>query len=114
MGAEEVATAAGVLASAAGEGSVTPEGGPEAGWLTVRVDPGRSSELNRALAGAGVYASRIEGAANLESLFLELTGQGSDPGGGGKPGGRRGSVATEAVDWATDPGAKPDTTGWSS
>ena len=70
----EVATAAGILAAAAGSGSVTPEDGPEAGWLAVRVDPGRSADLNRALAGAGVFASRIEGAANLESLFLELTG----------------------------------------
>ena len=114
VGAEEIATAAGVLASAAGDGSVTPEDGPEAGWLTVRVDPARSSELNRALAGVGVYASRIEGSANLESLFLELTGSQSDQGGGGKPGGRRGTVAIAPVDWATDPGAKPETTGWSS
>ena len=78
----EVATAAGILASAAGSGSVTPEDGPEAGWLAVRVDPGRSADLNRALAGAGVFASRIEGAANLESLFLELTGTQSDISGG--------------------------------
>ena len=49
-------------------------------------------ELNRALAGAGVYASRIEGAANLESLFLELTGTTANLG-GGSPGGPPGVVS---------------------
>ena len=109
---EEVATAAGVLTAAVGEGTVSPEGGPEAGWLAVRVDPSRSSELNQALAGAGVYASRIEGAANLESLFLELTGSTANIGGGsgGPPGGK---VEVEAVSWA-NPGAGSDTTGQSS
>jgi ABC-2 type transport system ATP-binding protein len=103
VAAAEVATAAGILASAAGPGSVTPEDGPEAGWLAVRVDPGRSSELNRALAGAGVFASRIEGAANLESLFLELTGSQSNLG-GGPPGGKGGKVEVEAVNWSGPPG----------
>ena len=37
----------------------------------------RSSELNRALAEAGIYASVIEPGSDLESLFLELTGGGS-------------------------------------
>jgi ABC-2 type transport system ATP-binding protein len=116
VGAEEVPTAAGILAAATGPDTVTPEGGPETGWLTVRVDPARSSELNRALAGAGVFASRIEGAANLESLFLELTGSPSNLGGGspGDGGGGDKKSKVEAVDWPSDPGAKPDTTGWSS
>ena len=39
---------------------VTPGAGPEAGWLTVRIDPARGAELNRALVDAGIYASRIE------------------------------------------------------
>ena len=30
--------------------------------------------LNRALAGAGIYASRLETGTTLEGLFLELTG----------------------------------------
>ena len=113
---EEVAAAAGVLSSAVGAGSVTPEGGPEAGWLTVRVDPARSSELNRALAGAGVYASRIEGAANLESLFLELTGSHGEPrqrrSSGGRPG--RLKVDVEPVELGQRPGCESETTGWSS
>jgi ABC-2 type transport system ATP-binding protein len=110
VGADEVATAAGILLKAAGPGAVTPEDGPEAGWLAVRVDPGRSSELNRALAGAGVFASRIEGAANLESLFLELTGTQSDIG-GGPPGGKGGKVEVEAVDWSGGSGTPSGTTG---
>ena len=68
VAADEVPAAAGVLdAASPGAGTVSPEGGPEGGWLAVKVDPARSAELNRALAGAGVFASRIEGGANLES-----------------------------------------------
>jgi ABC-2 type transport system ATP-binding protein len=70
----EVPVAGPVLEAVAGHGAVTAEQGPEAGWLAVRFDPGRASELNRALAGAGVYAGRIEGGTTLESLFLEVTG----------------------------------------
>ena len=47
----------------------------------MRIDPERAGELNRALAGAGVYASRIEAGTNLEALFLELTGSRPDVGG---------------------------------
>jgi ABC-2 type transport system ATP-binding protein len=46
----EVAAAAPVLERVAGDGSVELDGDPEGGWLTVRIDPNRSSELNRALA----------------------------------------------------------------
>ena len=42
--------------------------------LVVRISPARSAEGNRALATAGVYASGLEAGADLESLFLELTG----------------------------------------
>jgi ABC-2 type transport system ATP-binding protein len=80
--AEEVATAGPILEQASGPGLVTAEHGPEAGWLAVRIDPNRAAELNRALAGAGVYASRIEVGTTLESLFLELTGTAPDVGGG--------------------------------
>ena len=90
----EVPTAAELLTRIAGAGTVTPEDGPEGGWLSVKVDPDRSAELNRALAGAGVFASRIEGGSNLESLFLELTASRPDVGGGpGRPGGRTGRAA---------------------
>ena len=43
------------------------------GWLSVRVEPDRAAEVNRALATAGIYASRLETGSDLESLFLELT-----------------------------------------
>ena len=62
-----------VLEALAGPGSVTVEHGPEVGWLAVRFDPAHGASLNRALAEAGVYASRIEAGTTLESLFLELT-----------------------------------------
>jgi ABC-2 type transport system ATP-binding protein len=78
----EVATAAATLEAAAGPGTVRAETGPEAGWLDVRIDPARAAELNRALAGVGVYASRIEVGTTLEALFLELTGSTPDVGSG--------------------------------
>jgi ABC-2 type transport system ATP-binding protein len=110
VGVDEVASAAPVLEHVAGEGRVELDGGPEGGWLTVRIDPHRSAELNRALAEAGVYASRIEGGTTLESLFLELTGSRPDVGAGiaGPP------AAPPPVVWPSDPGRKPETTGWSS
>jgi ABC-2 type transport system ATP-binding protein len=82
----EAAAAGAVLEQVAGAGSVALDDGPEAGWYTVRIDPHRSAELNRALAGAGVFASRIEGGTTLESLFLELTGSRPDVGGAGAGG----------------------------
>ena len=47
----------------------------EPGWLTVRVDPEQGAEVNRALAAAGIYASRIEVVSNLEDFFLGLTSE---------------------------------------
>ena len=107
---DEVAAAVPILARVAGDAAVELDDGPEGGWLTVRIDPHRSSELNRALAESGVFAARIEGGATLESLFLGVTGSrpdvGTDAGGGDAP---------PPVTWATDPGRKqPETTGWSS
>ncbi|HET7727551.1 MAG TPA: ATP-binding cassette domain-containing protein [Candidatus Limnocylindrales bacterium] len=52
----------------------------EDGWLSVRFDPDRAAEVNRALVAAGIYASRIEAGTNLEALFLELTGDGAATG----------------------------------
>ena len=109
---EQIPVAGPVLEAATGPGRVQLDDGPEAGWLIVKVDPGRSAELNRALAEAGVYASRIEGAATLESLFLELTGSRPDVGAGAA--GPPGAPGGPADLWPSDPGAKPDQTGWSS
>jgi hypothetical protein len=80
-----VAAAAGVLGPVAAGAAVTPGAGPEAGWLTVGIDPARGAEVNRALAGAGIFASRLETGTTLEGLFLELTGSQPDVGEGGPP-----------------------------
>jgi hypothetical protein len=75
------------LEQVAGAGAVMLEHGPETGWLDVRIDPERAAELNRALAGVGVFASRIEVGTTLEALFLEVTGSSPDLGGApGAPG----------------------------
>jgi ABC-2 type transport system ATP-binding protein len=87
VAADQVAAAAPILERAAGAGLVTAEHGPEAGWLAIRIDPDRASELNRALAEGGVFASRIEVGTNLEALFLELTGSSPDVGGAAAPAG---------------------------
>jgi ABC-type multidrug transport system ATPase subunit len=94
---DEVAGAAIALGPVAAGAGVTPGTGPEAGWLTVNVDPARGAEVNRALAGAGIYASRLETGTTLEGLFLELTG--SHP---------------EASDAPPSVDAAPPTTGWRS
>ena len=55
------------------------DGGVDASWpattagSSVRIDPSRAAEVNRALAVAGIYASGLETGSDLESLFLELT-----------------------------------------
>jgi len=43
-------------------------------WLRVQVAAERAADVNRALAGAGIYASGLEAGSDLEGLFLELTG----------------------------------------
>ena len=52
----------------------TPAEGTGDQWLTVHVEPTRATEVNRALAAAGIYASGLESGTDLELLFLELTG----------------------------------------
>jgi ABC-2 type transport system ATP-binding protein len=69
----EIAAATSVLAQLAPEHGVTEAVGDD-GWLSVRVEPDRAAEVNRALATAGIYASRLETGSDLESLFLSLTG----------------------------------------
>jgi ABC-2 type transport system ATP-binding protein len=69
---EEAGRAAAALEPLAG-----PEGvaaGAHPGGLTVHVEPTRAAEVNRTLADAGIYASRLEAGSDLEALFLELTG----------------------------------------
>ena len=42
-------------------------------WLELQAAPGRSSEVNRALAEAGIYAAELRVGTGLEDLFLSLT-----------------------------------------
>ena len=69
---EEIDRARPILETFASPGSVAPPG--ESGWLSVKAEPGRASDVNRALAQAGIYASGIDTGSDLEALFLELTG----------------------------------------
>jgi ABC-2 type transport system ATP-binding protein len=72
----EVGAATAALTALAGPDSTSaPTADGADAWLSVRLDPSRAAEVNRSLAQAGVYASRLEGGNDLESLFLELTGQ---------------------------------------
>jgi ABC-2 type transport system ATP-binding protein len=43
------------------------------GWISVRASSDRIAEINRTLAGAGVWAIGLETGNDLEILFLELT-----------------------------------------
>jgi ABC-2 type transport system ATP-binding protein len=89
----------GAAPAAVSAAAVAPEAGPEPGWIAVRIDPARGSEVNRLLAAAGIYASRLETGTTLEGLFLELTGSHPD-------------VAAAAG--ADAPPALPPSTGWRS
>jgi ABC-2 type transport system ATP-binding protein len=68
----EVGTATRRLAALVGDGAVEVTD-PEAGWITIHVSAGRASEVNRALAEAGIFAARLEAGSGLEDLFLSLT-----------------------------------------
>ena len=100
---EELESATRVLHGLVGDGGVAPVAG-EAGWLSIRIDPERASDVNRALAMAGVYASGLETGSDLESLFLALTAGAPSASGEGTFFGLAGSnasVATPAgpTDW---------------
>jgi ABC-2 type transport system ATP-binding protein len=69
---EEVAASRTVLATLVPAGDITDIAGDD-GWLTLRMDPGRASDVSRALATSGIYPSGLETGSDLESLFLELT-----------------------------------------
>jgi ABC-2 type transport system ATP-binding protein len=62
---------------------------PGSVWISIRIAPERAAEINRVLAGAGVWAQAIHSGSDLESIFLALTatapadaGRGSDGGAG--------------------------------
>ena len=81
---DEVERAREALGRLAGPDTVTEAGGPGGepeeghGWLTIRIGTERAADVNRALAGVGIYASGIETRSDLESIFLSLTtGDGS-------------------------------------
>jgi ABC-2 type transport system ATP-binding protein len=69
---EQVGPARRVLATLVPEGDIGNVPG-EDGWVSVRIEPGRAADVNRALATAGIWASGLETGSDLESLFLELT-----------------------------------------
>jgi ABC-2 type transport system ATP-binding protein len=69
---DEVAAAMPLLVGLAGDGRVQVDDAA-AGWLSARIAADRAVDVNRVLAGAGIYASGLEAGSDLESLFLELT-----------------------------------------
>ena len=81
--AAEAATAQAAAAARFGPDAVSVETGGDGTWLIVRCDGERSEELNQVLATSGVYASRLEPGSDLETLFLELTGEGTPAAGVG-------------------------------
>jgi ABC-2 type transport system ATP-binding protein len=82
----ELTAAHAILANAVGADAVADSQGAE-GWISLRTDLSRASELNRALAEGGIYASGLESGSDLESLFLALTGGEPAPGGAPAPDG---------------------------
>jgi ABC-2 type transport system ATP-binding protein len=98
----EMAAASRVLEGLATD--ATASTGGDDGWLSLRIEPGRAAEVNKALATAGIFASGLETGSDLESLFLELTaGDGSSEhegtffgvaGGGGLTTGGPGGTST--------------------
>jgi ABC-2 type transport system ATP-binding protein len=73
VGRAEVGTAEAALAQIAPTTAELDHDQPDV-WLSVHTEPQRAAEVNRVLAGAGVYASGLESGSDLEMLFLELTG----------------------------------------
>ena len=65
-----------VLAVLAGSEGVR-ERDAEPGTFEIAVAQDRSAEVNRTLAEAGIFAAGVEAGSDLESIFLELTGDGT-------------------------------------
>ncbi len=70
---DEVVRAIATLGAFGGPGGVTSSVA-EPDWISVRTTPDRAGEINRALAGAGIWATGLESGNDLEMFFLELTG----------------------------------------
>jgi ABC-type multidrug transport system ATPase subunit len=76
---DQVERARAALARLEGPDAVSDSNGPGGepeeghGWLAIKVPTERAAEVNRALAGAGIYASGIETRSDLEAIFLSLT-----------------------------------------
>jgi ABC-2 type transport system ATP-binding protein len=83
VAATELPTARRAVEALVGADALSVETEHDQAWLVVRIEPARAAEVNRTLAAVGVYASRLEAGADLESLFLELTG-GGEAGAGGR------------------------------
>jgi len=87
-----------ILAALSPSVEQTAAGGSEGPrWVSMRVAPDQASEVNRALAQGGVFASGLETGNDLETVFLSLTGPGTSdegqpgpPPGWGQPGGQAG------------------------
>ena len=69
----DVERSIGVLAGIAGPDGATASSA-DPGWISVRTTADRIGEVNRVLAGAGIWATGLESGNDLEQLFLELTG----------------------------------------
>ncbi|HEX7490212.1 MAG TPA: ATP-binding cassette domain-containing protein [Candidatus Limnocylindrales bacterium] len=82
---DEVAGANAILTRIAGESRVEVTD-PEAAWLVAHVAADKATDVNRALAEAGIYASGLEGGSDLESLFLQLTAPPAPPPSAAAPG----------------------------
>ena len=68
----DVARATELLAGVAATEPV-PDAQRQAGWLAVRTTPDGAEQVNRTLAGGGIYASELHVGSDLEELFLSLT-----------------------------------------
>lgn len=73
---QEVPAAAAALGRLVAPDHISASAGAT-GWISVQVAPDRSSEVNRALAQAGIYAAEMSIGNDLEELFLTLTGESS-------------------------------------
>jgi ABC-2 type transport system ATP-binding protein len=105
---DEVPAAIPALNAVAGEAAVARGAGE--GWLTVRTETDRAAEVNRVLAGAGIYASRLETGSDLEQLFLELTRDEGTT--GGHEGKFKGAAPAEVPSgWGTAGGSAGPTAG---
>jgi ABC-2 type transport system ATP-binding protein len=101
---DQVAAATSVLAALDGPGAVTASPA-EPGWLSVRVTPDRTGDVNRVLGEAGIWATGLESGNDLEMLFLGLTGGEPVPGGEGTFFGMAGVTPGQSTPGQpTDPG----------